>query len=247
MRMPRREKYVGHAVGYIVFHDDPDISYYTENPEYRVQRREMLRMARTLRCRLRRAPVEHLWRDGRGLLDRPRLAEVVKLVREDRWRVLVVHDLANLGLGALECALLMQAFREWKTRVWEASSGCEMTANPSHWEEIIAAGNPDDLRRAVVDLNELKKRATRLARETRTGRKPFGTLPGESETLKRIWELRRKRPDGSRLSYHAIADRLNAEERRTRQGKRWYARTVQGIIRRTKPHLDRDREPEGPS
>jgi hypothetical protein len=61
------------------------------------------------------------------------------------------------------------------------------------------------------------------------GRKPFGTLPGESETLLRIRELKRKPPHGKRRSLQQVCDALNAEARPTRTGKLWTKQVVNGF------------------
>jgi hypothetical protein len=59
-----------------------------------------------------------------------------------------------------------------------------------------------------------KLRAARIRKRKATGRcegrKPFGTKPGEAETLALIRRLRRKPRGGKRLSYDVIAARLNA-------------------------------------
>ena len=64
------------------------------------------------------------------------------------------------------------------------------------------------------------------------GRKPFGTRPGEAEILGLMRKLRRKPKGGERLSFDAIADRLNATGVPTRTGARWRGPTVWGIVRR---------------
>ena len=50
--------------------------------------------------------------------------------------------------------------------------------------------------------------------------------------IARIVQLRRKPKGGERLSFQAIADRLNAEGRASRTGRPWAADTVRGILQR---------------
>lgn len=76
-----------------------------------------------------------------------------------------------------------------------------------------------------------KKRATGRYE----GRKPYGAKPGEAETLARILKLRRKPKGGERLSFAAIAERLNAEGVQTRTGRPWAPETVRGIVQRGRP------------
>ena len=62
-----------------------------------------------------------------------------------------------------------------------------------------------------------KKRATGRCE----GRKPFGEKTGETEVVAYIAKLRRKPKGGERLSFAAIAERLNAEGIPTRTGRPW--------------------------
>lgn len=86
----------------------------------------------------------------------------------------------------------------------------------------------------------LKTRASRqrirLKKGKCEGRKAFGFYPGESDTLERIKDLRRKR-GGERLSYSRIAAALNTEARETRQGSPWRASSVQRIVKAQFPAL----------
>jgi ribonuclease I len=59
------------------------------------------------------------------------------------------------------------------------------------------------------------------------GRKPFGYFEGETETLKRIQELR-----SDALGFDRIAEQLNAEGFKGRLGGRWHGLVVNRILRR---------------
>ena len=114
------------------------------------------------------------------------------------------------------------------------SAGCKVIATDSGTD--LSADSDDPTRRlirqvlgAVAEFDRrvtvMKLRAARERRRSRgercEGRKPFGTLPGEAETLARIRELRRKPPHGRRRSLRQVCDALNAEGRPTRTGKPW--------------------------
>lgn len=62
---------------------------------------------------------------------------------------------------------------------------------------------------------------------TNQGKPAFGKAPGEAETLERIKLL-----EASGINCQEIADRLNAEERKTRYGGPWRANRVHVILRR---------------
>jgi hypothetical protein len=82
----------------------------------------------------------------------------------------------------------------------------------------------------------MKLRAARERKRSRggrcEGRKPFGTLHGEVQTLLRIRELRRKPPNGRRRSLQQACDALNAEGLQTRSGKPWTKQVVNKIVTR---------------
>jgi hypothetical protein len=61
----------------------------------------------------------------------------------------------------------------------------------------------------------------------REGRKPFGDRVGEPETVTRILELRSKD-----FPLAKIADTLNTENRKPRQGSKWHATSVRNVILR---------------
>lgn len=77
----------------------------------------------------------------------------------------------------------------------------------------------------VLKLRAARQRAKTSRRDYREGRKPFGTRPGERETIARILELR-----GQGLAYDTIAERLNAEDISARAG-RWHATSVSRVLK----------------
>jgi DNA invertase Pin-like site-specific DNA recombinase len=125
------------------------------------------------------------------------------------------------------------------------SAGCKVIATDSGTD--LSADSDDPTRRlirqvlgAVAEFDRrvtvMKLRAARERKRSRgercEGRKPFGTLPGESETLLRIRELRRKPPKGSRRSLQQVCDVLNTEGLSTRTGKPWTKGVVSRILGR---------------
>ena len=63
------------------------------------------------------------------------------------------------------------------------------------------------------------------------GRKPYGFRPDEKMVLDHTRDLR-ARPRGERLSFEAIAAKLNAEGRTTRYGKPWTRAGVFQVLSR---------------
>jgi site-specific DNA recombinase len=83
-----------------------------------------------------------------------------------------------------------------------------------------------------------KLRKAREAVREKDGRcegvKPYGSLAGEQETVKRIRDLHRKPKGKKRMSYQKIADALNSQGIKPRAAGQWEAKTVYNIINRKK-------------
>ena len=123
-------------------------------------------------------------------------------------------------------------FRDLGVKVLAADSGAELTASDDDPTRVLirqVLGAVAQFEKAVI-VSKLKAARVRKRRaEGRCeGRKPFGTRPGEAETVAYIATLRRKPKGGERLSFAAIAARLNTEGVQTRTGRPWAPETVRG-------------------
>ena len=98
------------------------------------------------------------------------------------------------------------------------------------WENYstIGVGRPQEL----ITKQTLERYRNSLALVIGLMAQRFGTRRGEAEVAKLIQRLRRKPRGGARLSYAAIANRLNAEGVPTRTGRPWAPETVRGIVMR---------------
>jgi DNA invertase Pin-like site-specific DNA recombinase len=134
--------------------------------------------------------------------------------------------------------VILNQFRELGVRVIAADGGTELTAGDDDPTRVLirqVLGAVAQFEKAVI-VSKLKAARVRKRRaEGRCeGRKPFGAKPGEAEVVAYIVKLRRKPKGGERLSFQAIADRLNAEGVPTRIGRPWAAETVRGIVLRAR-------------
>ena len=84
--------------------------------------------------------------------------------------------------------------------------------------------------REAAKKKDAKKRKVKTGKCE--GRKSYGFYPGESEILARIKELHRKPQGEKRLGAYRIANRLNAENLKARNGKEWQGGSVRMIIKR---------------
>ncbi len=116
-------------------------------------------------------------------------------------------------------------------------------------ENVTEAVSADPMKKALVQMqgifseldksllvNKLRKAREKIRKKKGRceGKYPYGTLSGETEILKRIRLMRRK-PKGSdikRRSLQSIADQLNKEGIKTRQGKMWNASLVHNVLKR---------------
>lgn len=169
--------------------------------------------------------------------DRPAFVEMLACMMDNGVRVVVVESLDRLARDLMiQTQLLAKLATEGITLI-AANTG----------EDVTAAMQDDPMRKAMIQIQgvfaELDKsllvRKLRKGREKRRelqgkceGRKAFGERGSEADTLRRIMELRRKRRGQARLSYQAIAERLNQEGLPTRSGVAWSGSTIGTIIAR---------------
>jgi DNA invertase Pin-like site-specific DNA recombinase len=171
------------------------------------------------------------------LEDRAGLSELLARIRSNGVRVVIVERADRLARDLMVGEVILGQFRDLGVKVIAADSGAELTAGDDDPTRVLirqVLGAVAQFEKAVI-VSKLKAARVRKRRaEGRCeGRKPFGTRSGEAEVVERILKLRRKPRGGERLSFQAIADRLNHERLPTRTGKPWAAETVRGIIGRS--------------
>jgi DNA invertase Pin-like site-specific DNA recombinase len=132
--------------------------------------------------------------------------------------------------------ILLSEFRKIGVQVIAAESGTDLTVGDDDPTRVLirqVLGAVAQFEKSVIvsKLRAARIRKRRVAGKCE-GRKAFGDRPGEAEVLAYIRKLHRKPRGGERLSYAAIAERLNAEGVTTRTGKKWAPGTVYGILNR---------------
>ena len=172
----------------------------------------------------------------RELDDREGLSELLARIRSNGVRIVIVERADRLARDLLVGEVILGQFRDLGVKVIAADGGTELTAgddDPTRTLIRQVLGAVAQFEKAVI-VSKLKAARVRKRRaEGRCeGRKPFGAKPGEAEVVDYITKLRRKPKGGERLSFQAIADRLNAEGVATRTGRPWAAETVRGIAQR---------------
>lgn len=169
-------------------------------------------------------------------VDRPGLSDLIEFILGDGVRTVLVEHSDRLARDLIVGEIIYRTFREHGVRVIAAASGIDLTADDDDTKKLIrqVLGSVAEFEKSTL-VRKLRVSRDRLSRKRGgriEGRKPFGTRPGETEILKRIRALRRKRKGTGRMSFQRIADTLNDEALPTRQGGLWAAATIRGILTR---------------
>lgn len=169
--------------------------------------------------------------------DRPGLAALLDRVESNGVSVVLVENATRLARDLMVSEVILQQLKDAGAIVIEADSGTNLTDHEDEdptrrlIRQVLGAVAEFDRRVTVLKLRAARERVRRRTGRCE-GRKPFGTKPGEMETVQRIKELHRKPHGRERLSLKRIADTLNSERRPTRSGKAWSKQTVDLIIKR---------------
>ena len=172
----------------------------------------------------------------KDLDNRPGLAALIDRIESNGVRVVLVENATRLARDLLIGEVIIQQLTSAGCKVIATDSGTDLTADSDDptrrlIRQVLMAVAEFDRRVTVMKLRAARERK-RSRGERCEGRKPFGTFPGEPETLARIRELRRKPPHGKRRSLQKVCDALNAEARPTRSGKPWTKQVVNRILGR---------------
>ena len=170
--------------------------------------------------------------------NRPAFQDMLSEIFGNGVRTIIVENLTRLSRAyVVQDAIL----------VFLASKGITLISADTG-EDITAAIQGDPMKKAIIQMqavfSELEKnslvRKLRAARNRKReeigrceGQKPYGTLPGEQDTITLMRSLRRKPiGQGKRMSYARIATELNARSIPTRQGGEWGMSSVKTILLR---------------
>jgi hypothetical protein len=151
--------------------------------------------------------------------------------------VVLVESQPRFHAPDLDLALMLLHLSRQGVRLFEVSSGKELTAEVAALESTINQADLGEMQSAEQRLRTAKWRASKKSNGRKCGPKPFGELPGEDRVLEEISRLRTKPRNQPRRSYREIAAILNEKGMPTRSGRPWQAKTIQIIICRSRPWL----------
>lgn len=172
----------------------------------------------------------------KDLDSRPGLAALIDRIESNGVKLILVENATRLARDLMVGEVILQQLTAIGCKVIAADSGTDLSADTEDptrrlIRQVLGAVAEFDRRVTVLKLRAARDRI-RSRGQRCEGRKPFGTRPGEEETLARILELRRKPPKGRRRSLQQICVALNAEGRPTRRGKPWTKQVVNQILGR---------------
>ncbi|MCP4263908.1 MAG: recombinase family protein [Planctomycetes bacterium] len=164
------------------------------------------------------------------------LASLLDFIESREIKVVLVERVDRFARDLMVGEIILGQFRDLGVRVITSDSGIDLTTSdddPTRTliRQVLGAISQFEKTVIVLKLRVARERI-RKSKGRCEGRKPFGTKLGESTTLKRMKQLRRKSSSGSPMSFARIAEVLNFEEYCTRQGKPWRASSVRKILSR---------------
>jgi len=167
------------------------------------------------------------------------LSELMVRLQSNGVRIVLVERADRLARDLMVSEVILAEFRKLGVKVIAAESGTDLTVSdddPTRKLIRQVLGAVAEFEKSVI-VSKLRAARVRKRRSEGKceGRKAFGEKQGEAEILGYIRKLYRKPRGGKRLSYAAIADKLNAEGIATRTGTPWAPGTVYGILKRTAP------------
>jgi DNA invertase Pin-like site-specific DNA recombinase len=169
------------------------------------------------------------------LADRPAMIELLGAIAANGVRTVVVERADRFARDLVASELLLREFTRLGVRVIEAEGGNDLSAgddsNPTAKlvRQILAAVSEFDKTSIVLKLKAARSRARREKGRCE-GRKPFGEREGESATMDLIRALRRKPKGAKRMTFAAIAEKLNQDGIRSRTGKPWHPEVIRRLL-----------------
>jgi len=166
---------------------------------------------------------------------RPAMIDLLSSIAANGVRTVIVERADRFARDLVASELLLREFSRLGVRVIEAEGNNDLSAgddsNPTGKliRQILAAVAEFDKTSIVLKLKAARARS-RKEKGRCEGRKPFGEREGEADVLDLIRKLRRKPKGGERMSFAAIAEKMNQEEIPTRTGKPWHGEVVRRLL-----------------
>lgn len=169
--------------------------------------------------------------------DRPDLAELLlDLQSNPDIKLVFVEDARRFARDLIVQELAIEEFRKLGVRVIGSESNIDLSVLSNDptlvlFRQIQGAISQWDKSTTVIKLRKARERIKKEHGRCE-GAKPFGTKPGERETLNRIIELRRRKE-----RFRRIAEILTEENRPLRHGGQWTEKRVHDIYSKSQAQV----------
>jgi len=173
--------------------------------------------------------------------DRPEFIRMVEDLLTNGCKTIIIECMDRFGRRSMVSEQLLALLIRKDIAMISAMTGQCITEDVQDeddpWKKFIV-----QIQNNIAELDKrLLVRKLRMAREAKKaktgrceGRKPYGHFPGEQDVIKRIRQLYRKPHGQERMSYRAIARRLNQEGVPTRSGVPWSGTQIKSVLDRRK-------------
>jgi DNA invertase Pin-like site-specific DNA recombinase len=169
---------------------------------------------------------------SKDLENRPALQELMLALHSNGTRMVLIEKLDRLARDLMVQETIIGDLRKNGFEIISVAEPDLCSDDPSRKLVRQVFGAIAEYERAMIVLKLRAARQRVRAREGRCeGRKPFGSHPGEAQTIARIRELSSKG-----LNFSNIAGTLNSEKLPTRTGGQWFPATVSRVLTRNLKH-----------
>jgi DNA invertase Pin-like site-specific DNA recombinase len=161
-------------------------------------------------------------------LARPAWLAMIAQAQADDIRVVIVEKLDRLARDLMVQETIIRDLKLLGINLLSATEPDLMSSDPTRVmiRQILGAVGQYDKSNIVARMRYARERQ-RAATGRCEGRKPYGTQPGEPETIRRMVSLQ-----AGGYSLNTIARLLNNDGILPRSGQRWHAKTVSNILAR---------------
>jgi DNA invertase Pin-like site-specific DNA recombinase len=160
---------------------------------------------------------------------RPAFSEMMASLLSNGTRTVLVERLDRVARDLMVQESVIGDFERKGLTLISVSEPDLLSADPSRvlMRQMLGAFFQYERTLLVAKLRAARQRIR--TREGRCeGRKRYGTMPGESQVIERIRQLR-----GTGMALDRIATELNAEGVKPRAGSKWYPTTISRILTAT--------------
>lgn len=195
------------------------------------QREAILRHAKANRIEIVQEFTDEAVSGTLDAMDRHGLTDLFVALKANGVRLVIVENATRLARDLMISEIILGEFRKIGVRVISADGGIDLTLgndDPSGKliRQILGAVAEWEKCALVQKLRASRLRIRRAGGKCE-GKKPYGHTPDEMQVVNSILEYRK----GGK-SYVAIADQLNADSIKPRQGQKWHPTQVQRILQR---------------